>query len=109
MQEREQDYQKARARIMGDTGSSGGGGGSGGLEDSGGPPAQLASSRSGAPRPAALRRHNSGGGGQNGLQRKAVLRNKDEELRDPDFRRAHGMCALPAFPLPQMDHLRVQG
>ena len=30
--------------------------------------------------------------GQNGLQRKAVLRNKDEELRDPDFRRAHNMC-----------------
>ena len=103
VQEREQEYQRARARIMGDSGG-GSGSGSGGVEDSAAVPVQPTGGRGsgsgggggGGARPAAQRRTGSAGsGGQNGLQRKAVLRNKDEELRDPDFRRAHGMCVSP--------------
>ena len=77
---------------MGDSG-----GGARGVEESAGVPVQHSnshgsSSAGGGARPTAQRRNGSAGsGGQNGLQRKAVLRNKDEELRDPDFRRAHGM------------------
>lgn len=85
---------------MGDSGGGSGSGG-GGVEESAAVPVQPSGGRGGGSgggggRPAAQRRTGSAvSGGQNGLQRKAVLRNKDEELRDPDFRRAHGMCVSP--------------